>query len=278
MQQIAFSASLMKYFRIVFLGMAYLLVTLESHSQAPTLEWAKGVGGTSSTFGASIGIDALKNVYTTGQFNGTTDFNPGTGTFSLPSAGGSDIFISKLDANGNFVWANRIGSAGADYGYAIAVDGSGNQYITGAFNGTVDFNPGAGTANLTSGGVADIFILKLDAAGIFQWAQKIGSTGADEGNSITIDPSGDILLTGLFTGTVDFDPSAVGTTNLVSLGNNDIFITKFNASGNFVWAKGIGNTGFDRGNSIKTDLSGNVYTTGTFVGTVDFDPGAATTI
>src|SRR5690606_26678071 len=102
----------------------------------------------------------------------TVDFDPGNGVFNLTSADFEDIFISKLDANGNFVWAKRIGGTGSDFGYAISIDNNGNIYTTGAFMGTADFDPGTGSYTMSSSGFFDAFILKLDANGNFVWAKQ----------------------------------------------------------------------------------------------------------
>ena len=111
-----------------------------------------------------------------GSFQGTADFDPGAGTFNLTSAGDYDIFISKLDSSGNFVWAKSLGGTGYDVSYGIALDSGGNVYTTGSFSGTVDFDPGAGTFNLTSAGTGDIFVSKLDSNGNFVWARSLGGT------------------------------------------------------------------------------------------------------
>ena len=87
--------------------------------------------------------------------------DPGAGVSNLTSAGDNDVFVSKLDASGNFLWARSMGGTGSDYGYDIAVDASGIVYTTGWFSSTVDFDPGAGTVNLTSAGARDIFVQKL---------------------------------------------------------------------------------------------------------------------
>ncbi len=239
------------------------------------LVWAKAMGGTSYDYGYSISTDASGNVYTTGFFQDLADFDPSAGTYNLTSAGSRDIFIQKLDASGNLLWAKAMGGTSDDYGYSISTDASGNVYITGYFEGTVDFDPSAGTYNLTSAGYSDIFIQKLDASGNLLWAIAMGGTSYDEGYSISTDGSGNVYITGSFKGTVDFDPSA-GTYNLTSAGSYDIFIQKLDASGNLLWAKAMGGTSYDEGFSISTDASGNSYTTGTFTGTVDFDPSAGT--
>ena len=254
-----------------------LLFNLAIFSQTPTFAWAKRMGNSSVDIGHSVITDGSGNVFTTGFFNGTVDFDPGAGTFNLTSAAGfDDAFIQKLDANGNFLWAKQIGSASAlsDYGNGVTVDGSGNVYITGQFQGTVDFDPGAGVFNLTSVGAYDVFIQKLDANGNFLWAKQIGSSGSDIGYAIKIDGSGNVYTTGVFQSSADFDPGA-GVFILSTNGGDDVFIQKLDASGNFIWAKTFGGTASDFAYSITTDVSGNVFTTGYFVGlNADFDPSA----
>ena len=233
--------------------------------------WAKKMGGTFNDIGQSIIIDALGNIYVTGYFNGTADFDPDVGVSYLTSAGSADIFICKLNASGNLIWAKSLGGIGFDYGYAIAIDNLGNLYTTGYFRSTADFDPNIGIFNLTSVGANDIFISKLDNSGNFIWAKAIGGTGYDESFSITLDVSSNVYITGYFGVTVDFDPG-VGIFNLTAVGNEDIFVSKLDDSGNFIWAKEIGGFGTDEGLSIALDTLGDVYATGYFQGTVDFDP------
>jgi uncharacterized protein (TIGR02145 family) len=251
------------------------IIAIAQGAKAQTFEWAKQMGGANSEYGESIVVDASGNVYTTGYFEGTADFDPGPGTFNLTSAGLSDVFISKLDASGNFVWAKQLGGSSNARGYSIAVDASGNVYTTGSFSGTADFDPGQGTFNLTSAGLSDVFISKLDASGSFVWAKQLGGSYNDVGNSIAVDAFGNVYTTGSFWETANFDPGP-GTFNLTSSGGIDIFISKLDASGNFVWAKQLGGFSYDDGRSIAVDASGNVYTTGYFEGTADFDPGPGT--
>jgi hypothetical protein len=122
---------------------------------AGDLGFAVQLGGPSTDLALGIAVDSSGNVYTTGRFHGTVDFDPGAGTKNLTSAGSDDIFVSKLDSVGNFVWAISMGGSNSDQGRGISVDSSGNVYTTGAFQGTSDFDPGAGTANLTSAGDFD---------------------------------------------------------------------------------------------------------------------------
>jgi hypothetical protein len=240
--------------------------------------WAKSMGGASYDYGKGIAVDSSGNVYTTGYFRDTADFDPGVSTFNLTSAGGDDIFVAKLAGNGNFVWAKCIGGTNGDYGTGITVDSSGNVYTTGYFYGTVDFDPGASISNLTSAGGYDIFVSKLDSSGNFVWAKNMGGIDYDYGNGIAVDSNGNVYTTGSFVLTADFDPGA-SISNLTSAGGYDIFVSKLNNSGNFVWAKNMGGTnndygtGYkDEGYSIAVDSSFNVYTTGIFYDTADFDP------
>jgi len=237
--------------------------------------WAQAFGGAADDFGRNITLDASGDVYTIGHFRGTADFDPGVGTANLTANGGSDIFIQKMHASGVFEWAKAFGGFWDDGGRSISIDAAGNIYTTGHFHGTVDFDPGAGIFNQTSSGGRDIFILKMDPLGDLDWVKTFVSNLADNGNSIMVDTSGNVYTAGIFRGTVDFDPGA-GTTNLSAVGSQDIFIQKMDTSGNMVWAKSIGGTLNELARSIAVDDSGNVYTTGAFQGTVDFDPGAGT--
>ncbi|MNJ88740.1 Beta-propeller repeat protein [compost metagenome] len=250
-----------------------LLVPFLSFSQ--DYQWAGSMGNYEPDFAHSVAVDASGNVYTTGYFELTVDFDPGPGVANLTSNGNRDIFVNKLDANGNHVWTQNFGSTSFDEGYAITVDAAGNVYVTGAFQGTVDFDFGPGIANLTSAGNRDVFICKLDPNGNLMWAKCMGSAGWEESHAIHVDPSGNVYTTGFFAGTVDFDPGP-GVANLVtSSGSSNTFISKLDNNGNYVWARQLGG---DFGISIATDAAGNVYTAGSFTYASDFDPGPGTAI
>jgi hypothetical protein len=238
--------------------------------------WAKQIGGTDQDFADCITVDDAGNIYTTGFFFGTADFDPGPGTYSFTAFGSfsqRDIFVSKLDSSGNFIWAKQMGGANSESGKSVAVDDSGNVYTIGYLMGSGDYDPGPGYYTISTSGLADIFLLKLDSAGNFIWVKKMGSSGWDYGYSICIESSGNICITGSFQATVDFDPGP-GTYFFTSAGGDDIFISKLDASGSLVWARQMGGTGYDEGYSISVDNLGNVYSTGEFMDTADFDPGA----
>ncbi|UOK43900.1 MULTISPECIES: SBBP repeat-containing protein [Flavobacterium] len=235
--------------------------------------FAKSFGGSGQQFGNSIAIDGSGNIYITGNFASTTDFDPSAGVANLSSSGQGDIFLAKYDVSGNYVYAKKLGGADHDEDRCIVVDASGNAYVTGFFSGTADFDPSAGVANLSSAGQRDIFLAKYDSSGNYVYAKKIGGASSDESHDIAIDTGGNAYITGYFQNTVDFDPSA-GVANLVSAGDQDAFLAKYDTSGNYVYAISIGGTSSELGRGIAVDGNGNTYVTGFFRGEADFDPSA----
>lgn len=213
-------------------------------------------GGANGDFGQAIASDSYGNQYVTGYFSGTATFGP----FTLISSGGYDVFAAKLDSGGNFLWAVSAGGTGNEESYDIAVDNVGNAYLTGYFvSATVMF----GIYSLTSSGVYDIFVTKLDPAGNFVWAVSAGGTAYDQGNSIAVDSSGNSFLTGYFeSATATFGPHTI-----TSSGGRDIFIAKVDSAGNFLWAVSAGGTVYDDSFCIAVDSLGNAYLTGQFEST-----------
>ncbi|MFZ4708055.1 MAG: hypothetical protein ACOYMF_18780, partial [Bacteroidales bacterium] len=244
--------------------------------------WAKQLKGSGGNISDTYGIktDQAGNVYTTGYYMATVDFNPGPPAFFMSSKLGTyDIYVLKLDAAGNFVWAKSLSGNANEKGLSMALDAAGNVYTTGYFSGWVDFNPSPAPADtlwLQAQGDNDIFISKLDASGNSVWAKSMGGSGDDEGLYIGTDQTNNVYITGYYYGTVDFDPNVSSTYLLTSAGGSDVFVAKLDAAGNFVWANSKGGINNDASTSINIDLSGNVITTGGFTGTVDFDESAAT--
>ncbi|MCS3795014.1 SBBP repeat-containing protein [Niastella sp. OAS944] len=256
-------------------GSADIFIT--KRSLTGDLLWAKRIGDTRTDGGTEIGLDASGNVYVSGYFSGTVDFDPGPATQPMSATlNRYGIFILKLDASGNFVWAKSMVGNNNATAWAMAVDAAGNAYTTGDFSGTVDFDPGAGVQNLTAFG-RDIFISKIDANGNYVWAKSITSsnTNGNRGVSIAVDAIGNVYTTGGFRGDADFDPGP-GTNMLTLSGSTDAYILKLNSSGDFEWAKSLGGTADVFPTGIAVDASGAVYSTGSFEGTVDFDPGTGT--
>lgn len=227
----------------------------------------------------SVVVDDSGNYYCIGTCFGSVDFNP-YGTPDTINTLSTDAIILKYDVNGNLIWGHPIGGAGHDFGIDIGVDSSGNVVATGTFNTYVDFDPSPAVADtfiLHSAGANDIFILKLDPAGNFLWANQLegGTMGTKQISDLEIDASGNIYATGFFNADLDMDPSA-GTLIFSPVAGSDAFVIKLDATGNLLFAHHLGGQGSDSGNGIELDNSGNYYLTGNFSDSLDFDPGAAT--
>ncbi len=241
---------------------------------AQTPLWLQQIGSSGQEGGGSMVIDDLGNIYVTGYFENNVNFSPDPSQpLSLSSQGMADIFIQKLDSEGNLIWVKRIGGNSFDYGLGLAYDPQGFLYITGLYNDNVDFDPGPGSMVLSSSGNYNTFILKLDTAGQFEWVRDFTGSAYCSPRSIYFDPIAGLFLTGEFQGNCNFDPNSTNGTTLSSNGNNDIFIAKLISNGNFGWAHGFGSTGSDRGMKVTGDSLSNIYCTGIFRGQVDFDPG-----
>lgn len=251
------------------------LSVFQANGQNPI--WIKDVGGQNFEQAFSIALDGAGNVYTVGHFYGTSDFDPGGGIYNLTPNGGSDAFISKLDALGNFIWAIQIGGTGFDIFYSLAIDATGNIFVSGTFQNSVDFDPGSGVSNVTGPGSENACIMKISSSGDLIWVKTFSGTGAQRPFSIALDIAGNVYTTGYFTGSVDFDPG-LGIFNLISNGGQDIFITKMDVQGDFIWAKGVGGQFADEGFAIAIDGSQNVYASGRFRGQGDFDPGSGSAL
>ena len=237
------------------------------------LVYVKGFSGDSGIFAEEVDQDASGNVYLTGGFYGTADFDSGTGVATLTSTAERGGYVVKLTSAGEYIWSQHLGSTGYDNANGIRVNASGDVYVTGTYSGTVDFDNSAATSELTSVGNRDVFALKLSSAGTFQWVKSFGGAENDYVTSLALDAAGNVLLGVSFKLTADFDP-ATGVSNLESSGGTDVFANKLDPSENYVWARHIGGTGFDDGGNLFADASGAIYTVGSFIGTVDFDPNA----
>ena len=251
-----------------FILLIFALSFQNAFAQSYYYDWGKAFKGNGQDISLSIAVDQNGSSITTGYFQSTVDFNPGPGVFNLTSTGGfsENAFISKLDSNGNFLWAKSIG--GRSFGNSVAVDKFNNIVITGFFNGTADFDPGIGTAIVTPvGATGNAYILKLDSDGNYLWVKTL--SGSAEGNGISVDKSNNICVIGKFTNTVDFDPG-VGTYYLgADATSSSAFNLKLDKNGNYLWSKKLG--GYT-GTAIAVDRDNNVFSIGDFIGTKDFDP------
>jgi hypothetical protein len=219
-------------------------------AQVPDWQWAVGAGGINTDESYNLAVDSQGNTYIAGFFTGTANF----GSTELISAGVTDIFIAKLDTNGNWLWAVRAGGEWMDEADDIAVDEVGNIYVTGYFNDTATF----GSTSLTSSGSTDIFVAKLDTDGNWLWVVRGGGFDSDHAYGIAVNTTG-VAITGYVTNDVAF-----GSHPLTGFGYGDIFIAKLDAEGNWLWARNAGSSMYDIGYAVALDNAGNVYATGYF--------------
>jgi hypothetical protein len=218
--------------------------------------FARREGSTGSDAGYSIATDAGANIVVTGTFNSSSIV---FGTDTLTNAGNNNFFVVKYDSGGNVMWAKNGGGNGADYVESIKADGGGNILVTGSFWGT-SITLGTDTLVNANPNVGDFFVVKYDTAGNVLWAKSAGGPANEVGKSITTDASEDVIVTGAFAST----SIVFGTDTFINTGVFDLFVVKYDAGGNIIWAKGVGGTSSDGGNSITSDTSGNVFVTGLF--------------
>jgi len=231
-------------------------------------QWAKSTNGTVNVETGHISVDNVGNCYINGDFEGTTYFGPFNLTVNTGPDNYPDLYIAKLNSNGDWLWAKSAGGNGHDYGNGIAVDGDGNAIITGRFGhhgSYIVFGP----YNLTSpspGMSSDIFIAKINNTGAWQWARSAGGEFSDIGYGVDVDGNGNPYITGYYSGMCYFGPFS-----LTSVSSYDVFVAKLNSTGEWQWVKSAGGDLGDIGEGIAVDDYGfNVYVTGYFNSNIFF--------
>ncbi len=243
------------------------IVTLNN---AQTFKWANKIGG---DFYANIESISSKgsDIFTTGFFKGTVDFDPGNSVNDITSQGSHDIFIQKLDENGNQLWTKTIGGTGSDLGRKVNNHHS-HVIVTGTFSDTVDFDPGTGVVQKISKGDRDVFVLALDQSGDFLWVKTFGGTYNENFGSQELDNANDIVLTGSFADTMEIDVNGTPKT-FVSKGSSDIFVLKMDLTTAVVsWVKTIGGSGDNAGIGVAIKSNRNILLTARFKNNLDANP------
>jgi hypothetical protein len=227
-----------------------------------TYRWSRTFHNASSTARIqSLTTDELGAVYITGSFANAIDFGSGA---ALPSNNGStDMFVASYQSDdGTYRWTAPYGDGSAESGRSIVADADGTHYVTGIFNGSIDF--GCQTHNAI--GAYDLFVVRFDADGDCVWSKEAGSSASDSVYALALNGSDQLLVGGDFGDDIDF-----GTGVLSPAGSSDAFIFSVEAStGLSQWSRKLGGTGFDRGKSIAVGANDVVYMAGDFSETVDF--------
>ncbi len=244
--------------------------------------WAKTFGSPGDIATYDLATDASGNIYLGGIATGGVDFDPGPGTYTVLPSFNNALFFLKLDAAGNLVWVKSVATnLGFAITNALAVDGIGNVYITGAFQANLDFDPGPGvhtisstTSPSVSSALWDIFILKLDVSGNFQWVNTYGNGQKAFGKALKADTHNNICVIGGFTGTLDIDASSA-TQTIASAPNSSLFQLKLNGNGSLIWGRATGGHLFNlnEGKNFDVDRENCLYITGYFLGVTNLDPG-----
>lgn len=221
--------------------------------------WATYYGGSGNDHAYSVTTDVSGNVYLVGKTASSSGI--ASGGFQNSNGGGTyDAFLVKFSSTGNRLWATYYGGTGEDVGYGVAVGSSGEVYLAG-YTGSTSGIASGGFQNSYGGGTFDAFLVKFDSSGNRLWATYYGGSGIENvENGIAVDGSGRIFLGGYTSSTSGI--AAGGFQNTYGGGSNDAFITKFDTSGNPLWATYYGGTGEDRGYGVTVDGFSNVYIVG----------------
>ncbi len=252
--------------------LSFVLIISISTTQAQSLVTAEVFHGNDAQSTTCVTTDSDNNIICSSGFWDDLDADPGPATLNFNAVSSQDVALTKLDPSGNLIWSKQLGGTGFETPMVVRADASNNIYIFGYFNGTLDMNPGPGVTNLVSAGSDDIYCGKYDPNGNLLWAVRTGGTGTEQSYGFDLDASGNAVVHGYFQNTVDFDPGP-GTANLTAAFAGSTFLLKLNSDGTY--ASVLLMASFYT-NKIDIDASNNIYFTGLFWETVDFDPGPAT--
>ena len=278
--------SLTGSFPITFKGGAFDGILTSIDPTTGTIQWIKQFASPTNEIVADVTMDIRGNYYLTGYMmgsgNNSMDADPGPEVYPLPVQSilaNRDVFVIKLDSNGDFVWAKAMCSPAGmpnDDAATIKVDSLGNVLIAGNYT-YLDFDPGAGTQIYTATGNSDGFIVKLDHEGNFVWVKTLSGTSNKKIMDMEVDENDNIYVTGRFQGNIDLNPDtdAAATDIRTTAGGFDTFVAKYTSTGDYVWGLSYGSTGADTPEKIMLN-GNNVYVGGAFSGTVDLDPTAGT--
>ncbi len=234
-------------------------------------QWVRTWGGNQADWVYNCEIDSKDNILIVGKYRKICDFNPGGMTYSYSSNGEGDCYVLKLNSSGGFVWVAAWGGDDPDHATSVAVGADNSVIVGGFFQLTVDFDFGSGTENRTSKGDLDCFVLKITENGNFSWVNTWGSNDSDRTNGVAVDNIGNVYAVGQFVNTCDFDPTG-GNNNVTSAGGSDLFISKFDSNGNYIFTYAGGSDSGDIACHVRCDDLNNVFVTGGFKKSWDFNP------
>jgi len=251
-------------------------IFIAKYSPQGSLIWARSFGGPEADAATHIEIMPTGGVIVAGTFRGTADFAPGRATLELKSNGRRDAFILRLDRAGRPLWVGKVGGRRDDFITAIAAGPDGDVYIAGTVRLAGDLDPGPGVRNITTRGVDDTFISRLDGAtGNLKWAKVFGENDTREGASgMVVAGDGSVFVAGTFNRTVEFDRGP-SPRRLRSNGGDDIYLGRLDGAGNWQWLRNIGGRKDDSAVALRAGPEGDLYISGNFSKQVNFNPAGA---
>lgn len=243
-------------------------------SSSGNFEWGYGWYNSSQGYFWDVAFDDFNNLFIAGFFGGTFDFDPIQGSANTnfrTSNGMVDMFIMKMSDDGNILKVRKAGGIGDDLFGTIEYDHNGNLLLSGSFSSTVDFDFSTSIYNMSSLGGRDGFIMKVDTALSFKWSKSFGGTGETLCRKMILTDS-TLVNYGVFTQSMDLDPSSSAIAQKTSNGGFDCFIQVLDTSGNFIWCQSFGGIGNEEATNLAISQMGNIYLSGYFENTVDFNP------
>lgn len=232
--------------------------------------------GGGQAYAVAVDTDSSGNVYIAGRFHNSITF--GATTLTNPPGGGMNIFLAKLNSSGTALWARGFGDTAMDFPERLTVDASGNVYLAGEFNKTINFGTDPST-EMTANDInpaqfnrTDVFVAKFNTSGVHQWSRSFGSNIADDsGFALAVDSTGNVYVAGDYAGPMD----CIGTP-LTPVAFNDVFLAKFNSSGTPQYCKSFGGTQVERITELAVDSADDLFATGWMTGPIDFGDGSIT--
>lgn len=265
--------------RLFTLFFLFVSVSLPALSQLNTTLFSGSIGQTAIDIGKVVRYDSNGNILVAGRFGNQPDFDLGPNVFNIQEWSAYDIFVAKYSPAGALIWAKGFtGPSGSQKEIAdLIIDANNHLYLTGKFSGTMDFDPDLGQDLRTSNVSWNTFLIKMDATGTVLWGHDFGSAASgNEGIALDFDSQGNLLWTGYYAGTIDFDPSPATAQHTAPSGK-DIFIAKFSPSGAYIWLQTI--SAFASSEvvvNIHVTTANEIFIVGSETNQIDFDPSANT--
>ena len=261
--------------------LSVLILSFPGKGRTQHLDWVSGITGNDLQAGDFTLLTSSGSTYSIGRFDQTADFDPGPGVSTL-TPWGEDMYIQKLHPDGSLDWVKQVSNNWYIQPRGLVQDDNGDLVITGYFGDSTDFDPGPGVHLEVTQNGDELFVLKLDSNGVFDWVsvtRSLGPSSSIWSEDMVLDDNHNILVSGYYSSQVDVDPGPgswiLDHNSAIPSQNSDCYVWKLDAQGNIVWAAEIAKSNSNTSEiyGIEVDELGNVYSFGYYFGMADFDPG-----